>query len=164
MNEGSFARDGANPAKDGARWLSMSESALFGPYSAEYLSLLARKGKLPSKKIGNTWYTTRNALEGYMKKQMLRTQVQNGNYHGITPLVSGLPELTKKKKIEEPDPLSLKQVRSYKSDTSDFFTRSGVSLESILSKGEKLEETSHEKLVEKISAHNLQHAETGQKS
>ncbi|MBI1974263.1 MAG: helix-turn-helix domain-containing protein [Candidatus Zambryskibacteria bacterium] len=58
------------------KWLSMSEAAPFTPYSAEYLSLLARKGKLPSKKIKNTWYTTKNALDAYMQRQMFKAQIE----------------------------------------------------------------------------------------
>ncbi len=52
----------------GESWLSMSEASPLTPYSTEYLSLLARKGKLPSKKIQNTWYTTKLAVDEYMKK------------------------------------------------------------------------------------------------
>jgi len=83
------------------KWLSMSEAALLVPYSAEYLSLLARRGKLVSKKIGNTWYTTKTALEDYMKRQMVRTQVQNGNYHdAATGFVPGeVLSLAPKKKL-----------------------------------------------------------------
>ncbi|MDO8589656.1 MAG: hypothetical protein Q7R69_00050, partial [bacterium] len=64
-------------------WLSMSEAAHHVPYSAEYLSLLARKKKLTSKKIGNAWYTTKPVLDDYMKKQMIRAQVQNGNFRSL---------------------------------------------------------------------------------
>ncbi|HUD03900.1 MAG TPA: hypothetical protein VMR73_00195, partial [Candidatus Paceibacterota bacterium] len=56
----------------------MSEAARLTPYSAEYLSLLARKKKLPAKKIGNVWYTNKETVEEYMRRQMLRTQIQNG--------------------------------------------------------------------------------------
>ncbi|PIZ56465.1 MAG: hypothetical protein COY22_01135, partial [Candidatus Tagabacteria bacterium CG_4_10_14_0_2_um_filter_40_13] len=63
------------------QWLSMADAAQFTPYSAEYLSLLARKRKLPAKKIGKTWFTTKIALDDYMRRQMLRTNVQNGVLH-----------------------------------------------------------------------------------
>ncbi len=59
----------------------MSDAAKFTPYSAEYLSLLARKRKLPAKKIGKTWFTTKTALNDYMQRQMIRTNVQNGMLH-----------------------------------------------------------------------------------
>lgn len=63
---------------DGYRWLTMSEASRLTPYSAEYLSLLARKKKLLSKKIGKTWYTTKPALDDYMHRQMIRANIQNG--------------------------------------------------------------------------------------
>ncbi|MEX2013866.1 MAG: hypothetical protein WD896_00745, partial [Parcubacteria group bacterium] len=78
-------------------WLSMSEAAGHTPYSAEYLSLLARKKKLSSKKIGNAWYTTKPVLDDYMKKQMIRTQVQNGNFQSLEPLRSYQSDLNKYK-------------------------------------------------------------------
>ncbi|MFH1473214.1 MAG: helix-turn-helix domain-containing protein, partial [bacterium] len=117
-------------AKSDHRWLSMSEAALLVPYSAEYLSLLARKNKLASKKIGNTWYTTRTALEQYMQKQMIRTQVQNGHYHGVAPLTSQVKEA--EQKIELPDQIALRQIRSYRNDANEFINRSGVSIETAL--------------------------------
>ncbi len=73
---------------ENANWLSMSEASKLTPYSAEYLSLLARKKKLTSKKIDNTWYTTKEFLDSYMQKQMLRAQVQNGNLSSLPNLVS----------------------------------------------------------------------------
>src|SRR3989338_1203520 len=76
-------------------WLSMSEAASHTPYSAEYLSLLARKKKLASKKIGNTWYTTKFILDEYMKKQMLRAQVENGDIHSLEQLRSYRGDLRK---------------------------------------------------------------------
>ncbi|HEY9481291.1 MAG TPA: helix-turn-helix domain-containing protein, partial [Candidatus Paceibacterota bacterium] len=71
------------PAGD-LKWLSMSEAASLTPYSAEYLSLLARRKKLSAKKIGKTWYTTKAVLDEYMKRQMIRTQVlQGGNLSAL---------------------------------------------------------------------------------
>ncbi|OHB10992.1 MAG: hypothetical protein A3J09_00195 [Candidatus Zambryskibacteria bacterium RIFCSPLOWO2_02_FULL_51_21] len=69
------------------KWLSMSEAALLTPYSAEYLSLLARKKKIASKKIGNAWYTTKQVLDDYMQRQMVRSQLTNGNPHEISATV-----------------------------------------------------------------------------
>ncbi|KKU80754.1 MAG: YadA domain-containing structural protein, partial [Parcubacteria group bacterium GW2011_GWA2_47_8] len=60
------------------RWLSLSEAAKHTPYSAEYLGLLARKKKLPAKKINGVWFTTRSALASYMERQMLRNHIQHG--------------------------------------------------------------------------------------
>ena len=65
--------------EESAKWLSMSDAALLTPYSAEYLSLLARKKKIASKKIGNAWYTTKAELDSYMRRQMVRVQISNGS-------------------------------------------------------------------------------------
>ncbi len=62
------------------RWLSITEASKSTPYSAEYLSLLARRGKLPAKKIGNVWFTTKFAIDGYMRRQMLRANIQKGTF------------------------------------------------------------------------------------
>ncbi len=53
------------------KYITLAEAAIGSPYSQEYLSLLARKGKLFSKKIGRNWYTTREALDDYLNKQGL---------------------------------------------------------------------------------------------
>lgn len=37
------------------------------PYGQEYVSLLARRGKIDAHKEGNVWYTTREAVEDYRK-------------------------------------------------------------------------------------------------
>src|SRR3989338_9432541 len=57
------------------QWLSMSDAAKQVPYSAEYLSLLARKKRLPAKKINGVWYTTKSMLQEYLDQQMLRNQI-----------------------------------------------------------------------------------------
>ncbi|MFN7088543.1 MAG: hypothetical protein ACK4NX_01815, partial [Candidatus Paceibacteria bacterium] len=53
------------------RFIPLSEAAKNSPYSQEYLSLLARKKKIFAKKIGRNWYTTREAIEDYLRKQGL---------------------------------------------------------------------------------------------
>lgn len=50
--------------------ISISQAAKKTPYSAEYLSLLARKGKLPAIKISRDWLTTRGAVVQYVNNQM----------------------------------------------------------------------------------------------
>ncbi|MBU1102033.1 helix-turn-helix domain-containing protein, partial [Patescibacteria group bacterium] len=57
--------------KTGKKWLSMLEASKRCSYSQEYLSLLARKGKIFSQKIGRNWYTTEEALKNYLQKQNL---------------------------------------------------------------------------------------------
>jgi hypothetical protein len=49
--------------------ISMSQAAKFTPYSQEYLSLLARKGRLKAVKIGRNWPTMREFVVEYVKKQ-----------------------------------------------------------------------------------------------
>jgi hypothetical protein len=36
------------------------------PYGQEYISLLARTGKIDAYKEGRNWYTTKEAIEEYM--------------------------------------------------------------------------------------------------
>ena len=47
------------------QWISMREAADGTPYSQEYLSLLARTGRLEAVKRGRNWMTTRRAVEEY---------------------------------------------------------------------------------------------------
>jgi len=46
-------------------WITLREAARSTPYSQEYLSLLARKGRLEAIKRGRVWYTTRHAVTTY---------------------------------------------------------------------------------------------------
>ena len=50
--------------------LSISEAAKLTPYSAEYLSLLARQGRMPAVKISRNWLTTRKAVLSYLHEQL----------------------------------------------------------------------------------------------
>ncbi|MEX2090895.1 MAG: hypothetical protein WD989_02035, partial [Candidatus Paceibacterota bacterium] len=61
--------------KTGKNWLSMTEASRRCSYSQEYLSLLARRGKIYAQKIGRNWYTTTDALNDYLKKQSLTITV-----------------------------------------------------------------------------------------
>ncbi|PIP62047.1 hypothetical protein COW99_00875, partial [Candidatus Roizmanbacteria bacterium CG22_combo_CG10-13_8_21_14_all_38_20] len=76
-------------------WLSMADASKLVPYSSEYLSLLARKKKLTSKKIGNAWYTTKEALGEYQKRQMLRAKMENGDIRSLDQLKSYRGDLRK---------------------------------------------------------------------
>ncbi len=49
-------------------YISLAEASKLCPYSQEYLSLLARNGKLETIKIGRNWVTTRKAIEEYVKR------------------------------------------------------------------------------------------------
>jgi hypothetical protein len=48
-------------------WIPLREAAQGTPYSQEYLSLLARTGRLEAIKRGRVWYTTRQAVTGYQE-------------------------------------------------------------------------------------------------
>ncbi len=49
------------------QWIPLREAAQGTPYSQEYLSLLARLGRLDALKIGRMWHTTRRAVEEYRR-------------------------------------------------------------------------------------------------
>jgi excisionase family DNA binding protein len=51
--------------------LTLKEAAELSPYSAEYLNLLARKGKINAHKIGRDWLITKTDLFDYLKKQQV---------------------------------------------------------------------------------------------
>lgn len=50
----------------GAEWISLAEASKGSPYSQEYLSLLARLGRIEAIKRGRNWLTTRKAIQQYM--------------------------------------------------------------------------------------------------
>lgn len=49
------------------KMMKLSEAAKTTPYTKEYLSLLARKGKIAAVKIGKNWKITPEAIEVYLK-------------------------------------------------------------------------------------------------
>ena len=62
--------------------LTLSELAEGTPYTAEYLSLLARKGVLDAVKDGKTWRTTRKTIDLYIQqhsKKKRQKRVTNSN-------------------------------------------------------------------------------------
>ncbi len=54
--------------------LTLKEASQMSPYSADYLNLLARKGKLKARKIGRDWLITKPDLFEYLRKQQLDSQ------------------------------------------------------------------------------------------
>ncbi|MEP7136933.1 MAG: Fic family protein [Chloroflexota bacterium] len=48
-------------------WISLAIAAQGTPYSQEYLSLLARMGRIDAVKHGRNWLTTREAVQNYMR-------------------------------------------------------------------------------------------------
>ena len=57
----------ARKASKTAEWISLTQAAHGTPYSQEYLSLLARMGRIEAVKQGRNWLTTREAIQNYMK-------------------------------------------------------------------------------------------------
>lgn len=56
------------PDQDEKRmFINLKEAAKYCEYSQEYLSLLARKGRIAAVKINKNWMTTREAIEEYIK-------------------------------------------------------------------------------------------------
>jgi Fic family protein len=55
------------PPEPDSAWISLGEAALGTPYSQEYLSLLARLGRLEAMKRGRNWVTTRRAVHAYRR-------------------------------------------------------------------------------------------------
>jgi len=53
------------PPADEDAWIPLREATAGTPYSQEYLSLLARSGRLEAMKRGRVWYTTRRAVAAY---------------------------------------------------------------------------------------------------
>ena len=64
--------------------ISISNAALKTPYSAEYLSLLARKGRLDAVKISRDWLTTEDAVTQYVKKQEKKHEARLAQFKKMT--------------------------------------------------------------------------------
>lgn len=54
--------------------LSLKEASELSPYSADYLNLLARKGKINARKIGRDWLITKADLSEYLSRQQLESK------------------------------------------------------------------------------------------
>lgn len=55
------------PSASTDRWIPLRQAAEGTPYSQEYLSLLARTGRLEAVKRGKVWYTTQRAVDTYRR-------------------------------------------------------------------------------------------------
>ncbi len=53
--------------KEDKMFINLRDAAKYCDYSQEYLSLLARKGKIAAVKINRNWMTTKEAIEEYIK-------------------------------------------------------------------------------------------------
>lgn len=58
------------------KYVSLNKVAKDTPYSQEYLSLLARQGKLEAHKEGRNWLTTKEAIERYIKSRERKRKVK----------------------------------------------------------------------------------------
>src|SRR3989344_3503708 len=99
-------------------WIPLAEAAQFTPYSAEYLSLLARKGRLVAKKVNGVWHTTRAVINAYLSDQAKRAEVLNRDPNTYKPFLS---EPYKGQKIEgepvdEPQPYQVRFQRTFRDD------------------------------------------------
>lgn len=57
------------------KFLSLTEISKTTPFSAKYLNLLARQGKLEAHKEGRDWLTTKEAVERYLKNRTRQRKV-----------------------------------------------------------------------------------------
>ncbi len=55
--------------KGGPEYVSLTEAAKGTPYSQEYLSLLARKGRIEAIKLGRNWVIKKEAIKKYIKSK-----------------------------------------------------------------------------------------------
>lgn len=78
--------------QENEKFITLAQAAEGTPYSQEYLSLLARKGKLPSRKIGRNWYTTREAIAEYLAKQKVALIAEIEKRHHLGPEDEKIPE------------------------------------------------------------------------
>jgi len=57
---------------DKTRLISLVDAAALYGFSAKYLSNIAKKGRLKAQKIGNSWVTTPNDMEEFIRSRQLR--------------------------------------------------------------------------------------------
>ncbi len=57
---------------DKTRLISLPEAAELYGFNPQYLSRLAKKGRLQAKKVGNSWITTPLDIEDYIRSRQKR--------------------------------------------------------------------------------------------
>jgi excisionase family DNA binding protein len=57
------------PSEPKTKLLSLAEASKLAPYSQEYLSLLARRGKIAAVKVGRNWKVSEAAIQEYLKNR-----------------------------------------------------------------------------------------------
>lgn len=55
-------------------WIPLAEAANISGLSASHLRLLARSGRLASRKLGRDWFTTQSAIRTYLANEHLRSR------------------------------------------------------------------------------------------
>ena len=59
------------------RLISLSEAAAIYGFSSQYLSHLAKRGRLRAQKVGNSWVTTPANMEDYIRSRKKRGIYRN---------------------------------------------------------------------------------------
>ena len=57
------------------KFLTLAEISKATPFSAKYLNLLARQGKLEAHKEGRDWLTSKEAVERYLKNRTRQRKI-----------------------------------------------------------------------------------------
>src|ERR1035437_2804590 len=70
-------------------FISISQAAKSTPYTAEYLSLLARKGRLKAVKINRDWITTPEAISEYLERQARKHEKLSQNFQALANQQTG---------------------------------------------------------------------------
>jgi hypothetical protein len=73
--------------------ITLQDASKNSPYSADYLSLLVRKGKLDGFKKDGKWFTTKEAVNKYTDR------VAEANYRRQESLKANIPAFEQKKAI-----------------------------------------------------------------
>ncbi|MFA5926335.1 MAG: hypothetical protein WC831_05445 [Parcubacteria group bacterium] len=73
--------------------ITLQEASKNSPYSADYLSLLVRKGKLEGFKKDGKWFTTKETVEKYTDR------VAEANYRRQESLNANIPAFEQKKAV-----------------------------------------------------------------
>lgn len=75
--------------------LTLAEAARFSQYSAEYLKLRIRQGKLRGEKIGRAWHTRREWVEAYEREQGVAAvgETPAPETEGVAPIRGALLKL-----------------------------------------------------------------------
>lgn len=111
-------------------YISLKEATKYCSYSADYLKLRARQGKLKSIKMGRNWFTTKEWVEEYLQKsldaqnrQKLRIQVKSSEqFNPQTEIkkVNFIPSNLKMDSIISLEALSIKKELPKKSQNPTF--------------------------------------------